>query len=719
MSRITQTLDPPSLTPRPLASPGMSAFEQLEDVLGLAGAAASAEARLIDDQERDLRYHRRELEAIDAGDGRLAAAAARSRVIDEIESGRISPSDDIEAQVASLAPPPSETSRAFQRGYRDAFDEPVRRALYGARQGAIRRGVESLRPGLVANIYAGDDIQAQIDAYRAANPEISEADSIDHLVAPALREAAESGNRERVESIRAFAAGHPQGRRLEIDLDEAGAIVSASEHQARTRRRDAAIESVHRRLNDGAPYTEAITAIDRLGASGDLDQQDVALLRETVLSRTKDQGRQRIQADILNGRLVGEDAAAEIRRRIDLPLDHPLSLDAGTGRTLLAGLAAREQFDLDRAQVDRVIDGQGAVLTEGQHGSAFTARIRENGIIDGSNTVADPDALADLVLRARILPSDLRQTLVQGLTGTDAQAAARSARAIGLISTNERLRAKLLDDAGGDAGLRSQIDRAVEEFENGRGGEAAVAAIRRAGEAARESPGPDRAAAERINRRQSDALEQAADRAIERYRAKLDHTRNAGGLFFGAFNPVLVESDDLESQSRRWLAERYAQLPPTIPESRRIQIAERYAQAQAENRFDLVRWGGSVFPVRIHRDDGVALPEPMRWGPGFEDEARKDLRDAGLDPAAIAGLSPHLDASRPSEFGWFFLDANGDPLVDESGKYLVWTPSDRAQAANQTYRAELSRRAEMFDHRGVIEESDLYNAWFQSLDDNR
>lgn len=92
------------------------------------------------------------------------------------------------------------------------------------------------------------------------------------------------------------------------------------------------------------------------------------------------------------------------------------------------------------------------------------------------------------------------------------------------------------------------------------------------------------------------------------------------------------------------------------------------------------------------------MPDYLRWGHGFEEEARKDLAELGRDPGSISTLRPFLtplispgDDPEP-RLGWAFVTYDGDDLRGDDGRVLVWRPSAGLRDASAKQRAILDAK---------------------------
>lgn len=423
----------------------------------------------------------------------------------------------------------------------------------------------------------------------------------------------------------------------------------------------------------------------------DIVENELQSVTRLFQGRSEDQ----LRNAIINDSLTPVQLVDEIKARAALPDTDPNHLDPHTAQTLLSEQAQEHASHLARDQVIDALKGGDLLATESQHGSAFVKLVGPEGygLIDAHNKIVDPAKLGADIARLRLFPQALQQTVVSNLQDPDPAAAAAGAQVAGMLSqTSPRLYAQLVEEAG--PGTRAMLDKAAEEYQFKRlqtpeSQSASVDRIRAAGQAEKDRPPPDQASTAYAE------FQMGGQKAFETYLADL--VTKAGGNVAWADdwfnNPDVEDRQGAHGEMRRWYIERYNQLPDATEAQRKTE-AGKYATSQLRNNYDFVRWNDVVAPVSIKGDNGQQLPENLRWGQGYAEEAHADLKAAGFDESKIKILglkpftTPRVEQGENPEgkMGWAFVVPTGI-LVNDQGDPVVYRPTDQAQ----TNRAKMQQ----------------------------
>lgn len=543
------------------------------------------------------------------------------------------------------------------------------------------------------------------EAKRVA-PELSEAQLYDKVIRPARDRAVDTGDPYLFPIVYKALPEQLQGDKLSYQLRAEARRRELDESAANATRNE-----LFRRSREGASLPALLDDLERARTQNIIPHEEAGQIRQFFINRVQQRGANDLRASIFRGTAKPEDVEAILQRAVSLPEDDPFHLDPITAQGIRDFAAERQKVSVAKRQALFVLGGAPGNLTEIQHGTAIAELLGPDnaGYIDEANRIADPGRLATSLLHARIIPGQVRQTLIQAITSESPAEIADAAQVVGAIAVgNPRMYARLLDDAG--PSLRPVLDAAAEQF--GRGlladpakAKAAVEKIRTAQEAIQEIPRPSPQIVADLRRETrvdpTATLDRETDRILETVRDKHPHAKNYG-IFHRDWlwgDPSLAAPNvNIRRRVEGWYTQRYAELQSRLPREEAIAEAKKYATAMVENTIDFVRWGDQVQPVLIDSGDGLALPPGLRWGQGFEEEARKDIAAAGFDPEDIASMRPLLNPiTAPGEdpeagMGWVYVNSRGDDIRDDRGRLIVFRPADKTRAENERLQALLAKK---------------------------
>ncbi|MCC6971062.1 MAG: hypothetical protein IT434_12660 [Phycisphaerales bacterium] len=714
---VTQTLNAPGVVPLPYTEDrGAQLADSILRGIGyagrLAGDIAEEKRRMAIEQQRIDELAK----ASHEGAARLAVGTALPRIADEIWSRKLVVPDGLtpeEFATEYVKQHSADRPEAYRDYYARLAVPSIVREIYAHRRAmADQAQSEDLALRSQANTVETDAaaMLARVSESRKLYPNVPESELVGKLVLPALDAASKSGDAGTFNAANKALGDLFPAQRQAAEREFADTI--ARLQRERGQLAEARVYGLIGDIGQGGELPESVVAaIDAEHEAGNLGAEKAVALRGFVVHTAQSRFADALSGKVLRGEIDPATLAervGEATKRDPGAVDY---LDPDRGRALLNQAADVTARDVARQRVSLVLSGAPGYLTSAADGAAFDDVLKGAGIIDGLGRVARPDDLAASVLRARILPRSISETLVANLTGSDANDSAGAARAVGMIAAGSpRLFADLVDAAGPK--LEPALTAAADEYARGRLSNQSTAPkslslIRDtlAAEPPAEKPGDDVLAD--LKRDKIDPTVKAGE-IIKAAREDFPHTKDTL-LGFDFLNPdpsMGTPGQDVTSLASKWYADRFRELRTRLPREQALQSAETYAKSKVENSIDFVRWGDVVSPVLIDRGRGLRMPEGLRWGDGFEDEAKADLTAAGHDPADVAAMRPMLEpATGPgvdptSRMGWAFLNGDGDPITDAQGRVLIFRPSDKLATQNAEFRRLLDQKAGNFKPAG-------------------
>ncbi len=703
---VTESLNAPGLSVAQPYSSGAALAAQLLSVLGGAGNVIEKAGGLVEQQRREREREQAKAEQSLRGAASLVARTDAPEIVRQIQSGELPLATDITAgefadAVASAKLPPGQPfayADEYRRILEPAIAEAVANRVSVVKDTARKEGLATL-----AQRAIGSPDQAGIEsAFAEAKDHFGKYLTEDQIAAgvvlPALQTAAAAGD-----SAGFNHAAAVLGDRFGADVARLRNQLQGQERQNQAVAQDGATNAVLGELRQGAPVQSVLQRIDAMTGQT-IDEERAKSLRQVVVGQAQAANVNTLRSRILNATITPDEVGNQVRAASQLAPTDPGYIPAETGSEILNQATRAVKFNLAEAQVKSVLLGAPGYLNGPQHNEAFTKTVGPEGagFIDATGHIASPPNLAGSILAARIIPPAVRDTVLGNLTGDDAGDIANAAQVVGAIgNSSPRLYAQLLDAAGPN--VRPVLDAAVTAYQRGQldnpiKAAKAIQSIRAARDAKPELPAIDTDIAKEIKAASSKPLETVATDVLDGIRRD---TPQAVDRLLGLdyLNPDPTSngpSADVAKRVEGWVAQRYTELRNRLPAATALDAAKKYADAQARNSIDFVRWDGSVTPVLIDKGEGLRLPENLRWAPGFDDEARADLTKAGHDPADVVTLRPYTDPTAAASnadplagFGWVFVDHFGDPIRDDAGKLILYRPSaeltDRTAAGRKLF----------------------------------
>jgi len=703
--------------PQPLTR-GQQIASQLDSILGAATGLVAEQAQLRYTRARAARFRAGEAEQArrqaeqerQQQDQIMRGLAARDRNIElakiraDIEGGVIVPP----ATISGSELEPFARQILEQRigpdadaAYRDEWMRGVTEVM-GALLGKSAENFEANRKEILSR--SGDAAVGLDEAGLREMIANLEGMGFDHgearlPVVRAMQTAAERGLKTEFEEARRALGGE-----FALEQEAASDVLRGEIERAKDALSKASAAEVLDLIETGAPFETVQGTIGQIGDR--LLPEDARRLRALNVSAAQERRRAALDARAVNKNITAEELGKISASMENMSPDDPRWVDPIHLRELANSLARTDRIDLAKQQVaEALLSGKPVLLTDTQHGDALAEMVGPEGVgmIDASNRIVDPAGLGAVVAGTGLAPIEIRQTMYASLMSSDPVDVANAGVALGQIAVgNPRAYAKIINDASIDAPLRAAIDAAAEQYRER--GSVEAASVRAAIESAREPPRLDRGIIEDMSsqRPSGQSVDQfwseQVNRIMREVRGDIPHTTNAFWID-PSLNPAGLEVSDAV---RGWFQERYRQRSD-LPRERRIEESNNYAKSMVREHVDFVRWDGAVTPVFIQGSTGVRLPEGLRWGAGFEKEARRALSEAGHDPEKVVSAVPFLSPAEGQSFGWTFMvevsPGISVPLTSPDGRLVIWTPDDRAARENERYRSEIDRREREFNRR--------------------
>lgn len=724
-SRRRATPIPRAPGPEQLAAPGLAVAPptitagqrmalELAESLGVATSLAYTARGLSQDEinrrEREAAEQARidrEARALHEGNASAAARVDFQTLQNDILTGKIArPADmDTEAFVASII---EARSTGQPAEYADAYRRALEPGLLGAVYAKDRQNeADQLRQdiGLLTEraIVATDaaTITDSMAQARKLDPTITETDALTNIAKPALEAAAAAGD-----EVRFPAAMAAIGDRLPAERRHYQAVYDAKKAEEKNGRERAALNDLYGLVNKG-DFTSALDRVD--GSAGMIDEQSRLQMRGVILNRDQDRTVDGWHSMILTGAKTPEEVEAMARAAAAIPYGQLGHVDGAIGRQFVVEAKKIVKAKLDQEQVSNVLRGGPGILTKSQHGEALASALGSEGLgfIDETNRIVQPEALGAAILTARVLPTPVAQTMLTQLGSANPAEAAAAGQAIGAVSASNRLYAELVDQT--PEPMRPALTAAVDAFRSGKFASdqdrlAAVDRVRSALAAQQEKKQATAQSVAEVRRSLGDNYDvTVADSILEAARLDLPHTTDTA-LGLDWLNPdpsfdVTQVGQDVHEFTRSAYMDEYARLQGTFPTTLADAMARKFADGKVRNAVDFVRWNNELRPVLVDQGIGLRMPEALRWGDGFEDEARTDIAAARPDLdvddlTPIPFLDPVVkDGENPEDvMGWAFVDDAGAPVTDAKGRRLIYRPSDKAAKANADFRSLLAKK---------------------------
>jgi hypothetical protein len=540
-------------------------------------------------------------------------------------------------------------------------------------------------------------------------PGWTDAQVYDAVTKPAAERAVAFGD---VSLIPDIFAGVPQQFRRDAGIYTLKAEARAREFD--NKRAQAARNALYGMASSGASLHTILEDLGKVQGSI-IPHEEADELRRHFVRRAQTQNVTDIQAALFRGVASAKDIEPLLQRAVTLPEEDAQYIDPVTAQSLRSFAQDRARHSLARDQALSILGGGPGSLTESQHGSAVAEVLGPEGVgyIDAANRIAKPQDLATSLLRARFVPKAVHETLIANLMSPNVGESQNAALAIGMLTNgSSRAYADMIDAAGSD--IDPLITAARDQYARGRLQDATTApqalqAIQNARQANQPTPRPSAEVVADIRREAKidplATLDEQAEKIVRNVRQEFPHTKDFG-LFHTDWlwpDPTLeAPEQNITRRVEAWFANRFEQLRTRLPREQALDEAKRYAAGKVRNSVDFVRWNGTVVPVAIDLEEGLRLPEALRWGEGFEDEAKDDLRRARFDPDEVATLRPYLDPATPpgedptARMGWVYITDEGDEIRDDAGRLIVYRPTDKAADANARFRQLLDQKEAEF-----------------------
>lgn len=509
---------------------------------------------------------------------------------------------------------------------------------------------------------------------------LTEKEVLARVVLPAIQAARNSGSIEKVGRLNAIIEGVlPDTAAAELRM-----VNEVKNGQVADRHRQFT-DQFYADLNANVPPSiirERVAAATDIGEAmkanmfGDLDRIEAGRLSGVRKGR-EDQ----LELKVFNGVESREAVEKEIRASANLPPENPNWVDPSRAGELIRKLGAADDINAAEREVSSALAGSGTVLTDARHGAALAKAIRTFGF-DANGGISNGLAITATLKAHRILPSDTAQLLIANLTGPVAEQRLAAAQAIGpLADTAPGIFAKLQDAAGPETS--AVLVWAAEASRRGQlASPSAPAALAQA--IALSSKPTNAPTAEDVKRafgaqRSDDIATLNINKVI---RDKYEQATVG-------WNPSVDTSPgDIVDFWKSEYVRKFTELSGKgLTQQAALDAARTYATARFQEKVDIVRWNGVVYPVFNSSSEGLVLPDDARWSKESEEEAIADLKEKGIDPADVAGWRPFWH-SNPKKSGWQAIGTDGQPLLRdiENNNFstsFIYIPTTQAAKAEQ------------------------------------
>lgn len=737
---VRQAGSVPSLTVHSPNSQGVLLAGQFLQAVGRLGQAADATGefarRKRAAEAREQAVHEkatRDAKMLDEGYGAQRAAALLPEFLKEIEDGVELLGTDANGNPVK----PSVQTKMFAQARSEEF------SFNEAQARGFIRTLERHLPQ--AYIDFGDDIQAQVreDSYplyidNAISDGTSEAiianmtDAVDKfgittaeshrmIWLPVLRLAVQAGNVELYDAaIKAMPDGFvPEKILARQTLDS---VVRREQNVRNAQFRD----SVFGMISDNEPTKDILSHIDKGLEFGDVSEEDAIRFRAGVVSEAQGRFATQLRTSILTNTTTPDAIATIAREAAQRDPEDPLYIPPTIGASLINEAKASSQLNDETIQVLGQLNMGNGHLTS-RHNGAFMSVIgpRGEGLIDSTNRIAQPEQLAQRVLRTSLMPPELEDVLLANLqSGVQEDVIAASAVLGNIHAGNPRTTAAIEEKLSRPE--RIQFNRMLELGTRGdiqnelHQGVAAASIIQSGLDDVEDAPLPSEI---RVRlERDGTNIEEITTDSIDELRSEFRHAKNINLIdLWGATSPDPKMpkhlAPGLMNRFEQVFVEKYMEVRNRAP-GQAVQVATDYSKDVIRNEYDFVRWHGKVFPTFIGNVGGLRMPEHLRWSDGFEDDAKAEFKKFGFAPSDAISMGPWIklppkhdpDAELTDEqiltlrdpaqrLGWVFLDEFASPITDDKGKLLFFSPEESVQQRAAEYRETLRKKAQQFEAR--------------------
>lgn len=655
-----------------------------------------------EEADRHAQYDRA-MDTLQAGYAVERGNVLQAQLADDIAEGRLEKPDEISIDEWIGGIVDAHTPQNAGEAYRTALRRNIGPAIaetWTKRENAVETARINedlaLAGNAITNATTTDEINKIIADARLIVPDtVTDSQLYSRLILPALRSAAAVPDAERFKALTAALDGrftNDQREALQIfenavDRQQNEAAREATRHVSAMILAQEATDTINQRIDE----MESDGTIDRFAA--ETLRENLRKDQQNKLAELQGSNINTLQMQIELNRISPAELDREIDARIQLPENDPRFITAQQGHSLRRMYVGQQIANRAADQVNAAMSGQPVQLTPSQHADALADYVGPDGMgyIDGFNRIAKPVQLADSLITSGFIPTPTRQIIERSLASDNASQVGAAAFAIGTIAAaDDRLYAQLINAA--PESLRPAIDEAASRFRSGDFREAegqggAIAGIRAALDADIQTQRKPDAELRQAKKRE---LRNLSENIIKQASNVQPHTKNAA-LLWGLLwpNPDLeTENVAVNQQIEDWYLTRYKEVEATRGASVAEEAAFNYARGMFRDTYDLVRWNGKVRAARVKGGEGLDLPRWMRWGEGYEAEAKKDIAERikadaqgkertlpqGFELEDIATLRP-FKTGNPNDMGWAYVLEDGSDLVDNQGKLVLYTPT--------------------------------------------
>jgi hypothetical protein len=725
--------NPPRIGVSTPVSANAQLFNQMLTALSMTDRLVGQVAGMVAEDRREQERLDLEAEQYDRGLAAETTANLWPTLSDDITEGRfdkyLDDDEDYEAAAdAFVAEQVDGMSDAYTEEFRRRIKPRIIAGLVDRRNSLdekFKQRQTQLLADAATDVESPDQARKIIEQAKKLGYDEQEAKAV---LMPALKAAASTGTPESVQQFNHLSQA--LGETFSVEQQIQRAKLDVALRQKQNQLASDAKQRIDRMIANDEPYA---LIRDKIKSSKAFDDTTQLQLLDRIDNREQADIREQQNAyatELMTAVRVGalrdpETLKDELEQAMLRSPDDPRYIHPTTAGSITSLLPQQQTADLKQAQVNYALAGGGANLTESIHGATMfdTLGPTNTGVLNEANQIVDPAGLATYTLRARIMPTQLSDTLIANLTSPNAQDVENAALAIGLIAQGDSGMFAELTESATDSqkqmleALRSQWERG--RLSNTATRSQAIEAIRSAADIDPSRPTVDETIIDALNRDDIDMTDEI-DSIFETMRDKVGY---ANEWWFGWGPDLQMPTTQAYEMARNAFANQYATLRQAgYTPDKSTELAKSHAAALLKRNVDIVRWNGNAIPTPIVSDAGIRLPPALRWHADAEDILKADAEEQGIDIDDVVAVKPFLQPDTRSgsdpmkTMGWVLYGPEGNPLTDDNGVPYIFQPlkstdSDKSRPKNVMDAFRPMTHMNLDVHRSFTPADDPWRRW--------
>ena len=507
-----------------------------------------------------------------------------------------------------------------------------------------------------------EQINEQLNLYSSAN-NISQTQAISEIVLPALNTAAATGGEEagdKIDLYKTVLNGLYDG-----EFVNAVNTLALTNNRIKNENRADTIDQYYKLTKDiNTPYSTVLSFLDDSKTSGNITNEDYASLKDSAINSFQYRNYNKLQSNILWGKIDGQVAIDEIKRRNNLNPDDPYYLNSNNAGQLAGMAVSAQQADVSLEEMNLALNGDTSItLNEGMHSKSQNSIMDTGGIVESGSIIKGLE-FAGIINTSGFISKQNADVLAACLDSPDNTIASQAFIALATLSKSQA-RQNVMEK------LNSKSDRVKaysmmamlysDDIVNPSASNSKISWIRAQVDNYRPT---DKMPSAYISEEWDDEWEYDILQKAMNKDSLTGQTRL--WLDFLNIDEVGETSPAILSELDTICGDMYKlnrELGLTIGQAQ--DITEAYLTGWARNHIDFISWDNDIIPTRMPD----AFPAELWFKSNTEELMADDLESEGFSKDDVISVEPYMSKGK---YGWAFKGIDGSYLVGKNGKQILY-----------------------------------------------